>query len=382
VSNAVARDSQISSERAERQYSSTSALLSESMFLQMLCIERKRAERSRRRFALMLLDCGMRCAGPDGSVVLDRVLGSLLRSTRESDLKGWYDDGSTVGVIFTEIGVAEGKTIEKALLTKVSDALSSSLSLEEMHQIRLSFYVFPEQFENGKEVRPPKPELHPDMLGNEKSRRGPHTVKRAIDIAFSAAAVALLAPFLILIAIAIKTTSKGPVLFRQRRVGYCGKSFNFLKFRSMYANNDPSIHREYVSRMILGELHGVQDERKTTVYKIVNDPRVTPVGRFLRRTSLDELPQFLNVLSGDMSLVGPRPPLPYEIECYDIWHRRRLIDARPGITGLWQVAGRSRTTFDEMVRLDLRYARSWSLWLDFKILFQTPRAVLSGSGAY
>ena len=117
------------------------------------------------------------------------------------------------------------------------------------------------------------------------------------------------------------------------------------------------------------------------VYKLVNDPRVTPFGRFLRRSSLDELPQLINVLRGEMSLVGPRPPIPYEFREYRTWHKRRLLAVQPGITGSWQVAGRSRTTFDEMVRMDIQYATSWSLWLDLKILFRTPRAVLSGEGA-
>jgi len=121
---------------------------------------------------------------------------------------------------------------------------------------------------------------------------------------------------------------------------------------------------------------------KKGVYKITNDPRVTWIGRLLRRTSLDEIPQFWNVLKGEMSLVGPRPPIPYEIGAYDIWHRRRLLESRPGITGLWQVHGRSKTTFDEMVRLDLQYSRMWSPMLDVKILLQTPRAVFSGDGAY
>jgi lipopolysaccharide/colanic/teichoic acid biosynthesis glycosyltransferase len=117
------------------------------------------------------------------------------------------------------------------------------------------------------------------------------------------------------------------------------------------------------------------------VYKLTADPRITPIGRFLRKTSLDELPQFFNVLKGEMSLVGPRPPVSYEFESYGLWHRQRLSSVKPGITGLWQVDGRSRVTFDEMVRLDIRYARSWSLWLDLKILVQTPRAVVSGIGA-
>jgi lipopolysaccharide/colanic/teichoic acid biosynthesis glycosyltransferase len=118
------------------------------------------------------------------------------------------------------------------------------------------------------------------------------------------------------------------------------------------------------------------------VYKLTKDSRITPVGAFLRKTSMDELPQFLNVLKGEMSLVGPRPPIPYEVEAYDIWHRRRLLEAKPGITGLWQVCGRSRVNFDDMVRLDLQYARTWSLWMDIKILLRTPGAVLLGAGAH
>src|SRR5262249_10656619 len=139
--------------------------------------------------------------------------------------------------------------------------------------------------------------------------------------------------------------------------------------------------REYVRNYIAGRAEPGTTER-STVYKITNDPRVTAIGRFMRRTSLDELPQFWNVLKGDMSLVGPRPPIPYEIEAYDVRPRRRLLEARPGITGLWHVHGRSRTTFDEMVRLDLCYSRRFSLASDLRILMATPRAVISGNGAY
>jgi lipopolysaccharide/colanic/teichoic acid biosynthesis glycosyltransferase len=149
----------------------------------------------------------------------------------------------------------------------------------------------------------------------------------------------------------------------------------------MYHGTNPSQHRDYVIRMINGD-NVAQVHCGKKVYKIVSDPRVTFVGRIIRRSSLDELPQLINVLRGDMSLVGPRPPLVYEFECYQSWHRRRVLEVKPGITGLWQVNGRSRTTFDEMVRLDLQYVRTWSLWLDLKILLTTPRAVISGSGAY
>jgi lipopolysaccharide/colanic/teichoic acid biosynthesis glycosyltransferase len=150
----------------------------------------------------------------------------------------------------------------------------------------------------------------------------------------------------------------------------------------MYVNNDAAVHREYVTQLIAGKagkrpLSGSNDG----VYKLTNDARISRVGAFLRRTSLDELPQFINVLKGEMSLVGPRPPIPYEVEAYDIWHRRRLLEAKSGLTGLWQVCGRSRVKFDDMVRLDLQYARTWSPWMDLKILARTPGAVLLGEGA-
>ena len=185
------------------------------------------------------------------------------------------------------------------------------------------------------------------------------------------------------IAIAIKLTSPGPILFRQSRLGRYGRKFTFLKFRSMHSKNDPSIHQQYVKQFIAGNASVNQNaDQSRNPYKLVADPRITTVGQFLRKTSLDELPQFFNVLKGEMSLVGPRPPVPYEYECYNLWHKERLLAVKPGITGLWQVDGRSRVTFDEMVRLDIRYARSWSLWLDLKLLLRTPYAVLSTDGAH
>ena len=208
-------------------------------------------------------------------------------------------------------------------------------------------------------------------------------IKRSIDIAGSLFALILASPFLIVIAAIIKLTSKGPVLFRQERIGQHGRKFTFLKFRSMYFTNDHTIHQEYVKRLIAGTASPVEENGRTPeVFKLTNDPRITPFGRFLRKTSIDEIPQFLNVLAGSMSLVGPRPPVPYEFECYEMWHRQRLVAVKPGITGQWQVGGRSRTTFDEMVRMDLKYSSSWTVWGDIKILSQTPRAVLSGVGAY
>ena len=212
-------------------------------------------------------------------------------------------------------------------------------------------------------------------------RRRPHDpAKRALDIALSSALLAILSPLFLVIAARVKLTSSGPVFFRQERIGQMMKPFMMLKFRTMRVNTDHAIHYEFVSSFIKSG-NRVASAGKSGLFKIVNDPRVTSIGRLLRRTSLDELPQLWNVLRGDMSLVGPRPPLAYEVAQYQSWHRRRVLEAKPGVTGLWQVTGRSRTTFDEMVRLDIRYARTYSAWTDIKILLATPRAVFSGKGA-
>jgi lipopolysaccharide/colanic/teichoic acid biosynthesis glycosyltransferase len=155
----------------------------------------------------------------------------------------------------------------------------------------------------------------------------------------SAAALLLLSPVFLMVAALVKLSSKGPVLFRQERLGQFGKTFTFLKFRSMYANNDRKIHQEFMKRVIKGDHDGRAEGGSKPVYKMTNDPRITRIGSILRKTSLDELPQFINVLRGEMSLVGPRPPIAYECHEYDIWHRRRVLEVKPGITGLWQVRG-------------------------------------------
>ena len=185
-------------------------------------------------------------------------------------------------------------------------------------------------------------------------------VKRTLDVVGSVTAILFLSPLFLIVAIAVKLDSGGPIIFQQRRTGFNGKEFVIFKFRTMT----------------------VLEDGEAIIQACRGDLRATRVGKFLRRSSIDELPQLFNVLKGDMSLVGPRPPIPYELEVYHTWHRRRVLEVKPGITGLWQVNGRSRTKFDEMVRMDLRYARMWSPWLDLRILLQTPHAVLSGDGAY
>jgi lipopolysaccharide/colanic/teichoic acid biosynthesis glycosyltransferase len=207
-------------------------------------------------------------------------------------------------------------------------------------------------------------------------------IKRAIDIVGSASLLLMMAPFLLLVGGLIKLLSPGPIFFRQVRVGQMKKPFAMFKFRTMRVNADSAVHQQFVSEFIKSsKAQKINGGDEAAPFKIANDPRITPIGAILRKTSVDELPQLWNVLRGDMSLVGPRPPLPYELEQYERWHCRRVMDAKPGLTGLWQVAGRSRTTFDEMVRLDLRYAKTCSLATDLKILLATPGAVIAGKGA-
>ena len=173
------------------------------------------------------------------------------------------------------------------------------------------------------------------------------------------------------------------MFFRQERVGKGGKSFKIFKFRTMTVKNDESEHREFMKEFIRGQAKGVTDETTgNKVFKLTNDCRVTPIGKFLRKTSLDEVPQFINVLIGNMSLVGPRPPIPYEVEEYDLWHRRRVLESKPGITGYWQVEGRSITNFDGMVRMDIRYIAMQSFMLDLKVIIKTPLALFTAKGAY
>jgi exopolysaccharide biosynthesis polyprenyl glycosylphosphotransferase len=206
-------------------------------------------------------------------------------------------------------------------------------------------------------------------------------VKRASDIVISGLAVVILSPVLLLVSLLVKRSSRGPVMFRQERVGMDGRIFLCYKFRTMYADADEAVHREAYRKNILGEEEANAGDRDRPVFgKVKDDDRVTGTGRWLRRSSLDELPQLFNVLKGDMSVVGPRPPIPYEVEGYELWHRKRL-DMKPGITGLWQVSGRNRLTFDEMVRTDLYYIENWSLWLDLKIMLLTFPAVWRGDGA-
>jgi exopolysaccharide biosynthesis polyprenyl glycosylphosphotransferase len=222
--------------------------------------------------------------------------------------------------------------------------------------------------------------VYPGFASMDWPRRPIYRIaKRLLDIVVSAIVLMILAPVFAACAVAVYRSSPGPIIFRQERVGLHGQRFTFLKFRSMYHNADSALHRNYVTAFIKGEAAQQTDGDKQ-VYKLVGDPRITPAGHLLRRTSLDELPQFWSVLCGQMSLVGPRPPIPYEVEQYRPDQVVRLA-VKPGITGVWQVSGRSSTTFDEMVKLDLAYIHNQSFWFDIAIVLRTIPAVLSTRNA-
>jgi len=357
--------------------------LNEETFKRVIAIERKRTERSKSPFVLMLLEVTNQQNSEKTKRSLECIVAALLVACRDTDLVGWYKDGCIVGVMFTGLAVSDKHSILSAILNRVSETLRNELTFEQFSQISISFHLFPDDWENDKPGRPSNSALYPDLTNHDNGRKSLLIVKRAIDLVGCAALTLICLPLFLVIAIAVRLSSKGPILFRQERVGQFGQIFTFLKFRSMYVNNDHTVHREFVTKLIVEEsVGGLPSGNRQGVYKLTNDKRVTPIGKFLRRTSLDELPQLINVLRGDMSLVGPRPPIPYELAAYQVWHRRRVLEVKPGITGLWQVTGRSRVKFDEMVRLDLRYATTWTPWLDLIILLRTPVAVIRGSGAY
>jgi exopolysaccharide biosynthesis polyprenyl glycosylphosphotransferase len=303
---------------------------------------------------------------------LKRFLDCLRTKTRETDIKGWVDS-KTIGVILLDT--------HGAGLNYYVDSIKKQNSYCFLAVIKGSY---PNSiFEKITDEAKAETSLFPFGLDHVSNERPVHLFfKRCLDLFGAIIGLILFSPLMTLTAIAIKLTSPGPVIFKQFRIGSNGSRFPFYKFRSMYVNNDDHVHREYLHKLIKGNHEDINHgEGSQPLYKIKNDNRITPVGRIIRKLSLDELPQFFNVLKGEMSLVGPRPPIPYEVEKYKPWHLRRILEIKPGITGLWQVNGRSRTSFDEMVRLDLRYIRKWSVWLDIRILLKTVKAVMDAEGA-
>ncbi len=345
-------------------------ILARAAFVTQVHKEKRRSDRSRTPLSLVVVRFSSDRA-------MDRddfreILTGLSLSTRETDMICHVNDGQIALLLpYTDANAA--RSFCRLLVERI-----------QAPEMKLDAASYPDPgFDALLGEVLADSESHSDLgLHAIRGLRFGLAVKRLMDIVGSIVLLLLASPLMLAIAIAVKLSSPGPILFRQTRVGRGGVPFPFLKFRSMYVDSDDRLHREYVQKLIDGKHNEVnQGDASNPTYKMKADPRITPVGRFIRRTSIDELPQLFNVLTGQMSLVGPRPPIPYEVEKYQSWHMRRVQTMRPGITGLWQVEGRSRTTFDEMVRLDLRYIRNWSIWLDIKILFKTVAVVLRMDGA-
>ena len=332
-------------------------------------IEKRRTDRSKSPLSLVVFEVDR--VGEKMLKAVDRLLTVLQINKRETDVLG-YLGGNRIALLLVETGADGANGFIRSIEGRTGPLTYSAASVTYPNEL----------FDNLLAGRPAIGHESPLAL-HESVKRGPFSraSKRLLDVVGASVLLVMLLPLMVLTALAIRLTSPGPVIYKQTRLGRRGVPFAFFKFRSMVVNNDDRAHREYVQNLIQGKLEAVNHgDAERPLYKIKGDPRVTRVGHFIRKSSIDELPQLVNVLIGDMSLVGPRPPIPYETERYESWHLRRILEVNPGITGLWQVEGRNRVSFDEMVRLDLRYVRDWSIWLDIKILFKTVFAVLRFDG--
>ncbi len=338
-------------------------------FHEQLRLETLRAQRSKSTLSIILLTLDKETNIEP--INMTEVLGDVRKKTRDTDISGFVNP-NVICVLLPDTNEEGAKGI-CAKLVDGNSRLSITTSSYPDH-------IFESLTKNGY-VRPDAfPFELKDLTGS--TSRFKLAIKRAIDIAGAIVGIVLFMPVMLITALTIKTTSPGPVIFRQTRLGKHGAPFTFYKFRSMHVNIDDQIHREYIKNFIKGDHEKAnQGDAEQPLYKIKSDPRISTVGRFIRKTSIDELPQFFNVLKGDMSLVGPRPPIPYEVEKYQPWHLRRILDMKPGITGLWQVEGRSKTEWNDSVRLDIRYLQNWSLLFDLQILFRTVKEVLRCRGA-
>ena len=346
-------------------------LLPKSHFLEQLRREERRTDRSKvpLSIALFRLDNKKRGEFSDITVVLELLKNNI----RETDIPGYLGE-DVIGILLPATDEKGAQEFKKRIIDRHTNPPFSIITR-----------TYPDQlFHDLLTENRDQPDFYPLLLDDSKeSNQFWYVLKRGIDIIGALVGILLLSPLMLITALAIKATSPGPVIFKQSRVGKNGVPFTFYKFRSMFWNADDQIHREYITHLIQGNLEEInQGDKEKPLYKIRSDPRVTRVGRIIRKTSIDELPQLFNVLKGEMSLVGPRPPLYYEVEKYQSWHLRRILEMKPGITGLWQVYGRSATSFDDMVRFDIRYMLNWSLMLDIKILIKTVKKVLQSAGAF
>lgn len=357
-------------------------LISEEAFKTLLFVERKRTERSAKPFMLMLLDVSYIFEAYNRDLInkvamvlmLKKVTHAIVSVTRDIDIKGWHETKHTIGIIFTEISKEGNEIIDQ----KVNESLKESLPPEFVSNIKISTYWYPsESDKNGyQEI------FYSDPKVKSIKHKISSASKRSVDIVGSLVGLLIFSPVFLFASFLIKVTSRGPVFFRQERVGKGGRIFRIYKFRTMHAKNNDTKHQEFMKQFIRGQSEGTTGKGGQKIFKMADDPRITKIGKFLRKTSLDEVPQFINVLIGNMSLVGPRPPIPYEVQEYDLWHKRRVLETKPGITGYWQVEGRSTTNFDSMVRMDIRYIEMQSLLFDLKVIAKTPVALFTAKGAY
>ena len=345
-------------------------IIYDSFFLEQLRIEKLRAQRANSTLSIILLSFDNQT--DDKSIKMRKLLDIVRTKIRDTDISGFVDH-KTIGVLLPHTDEKGAKELtEKIINGNKHQQFTTPTSTYPDH-------IFESLTKNGY--------IHPDAFPFELENSTEALwfkllLKRGIDIVGSIIGMLTLMPVMLFTALAIRATSSGPVIFKQIRLGKQGKPFTFYKFRSMHVTMDDQIHRDYIRDFINGDhLKVNQGDIDEPLFKLKSDPRITRVGRFIRKTSIDELPQLFNVLKGDMSLVGPRPPLSYEAEKYRAWHLRRILEMKPGITGLWQVEGRSRAAWDDSVRLDIRYIKNWSLIFDIKILIRTVRVVLGGRGA-
>ena len=340
-------------------------------FLRELDREKRRSERSGAPLSLVLYQFDAEAAG--NSHQASELVEALHSSKRVTDILGHVGDGK-IAVLCPDTDEAGVKGFMKKIEQGTGDHLCfagvAATYPDDLFDNLARGTATPTVFQ---------PFLDTDVAGEPA---GAYPLKRALDFAGALVLLCLAAPIMLLVAAAVRLTSRGPVIFKQTRVGRGAYPFTFYKFRSMQIDGDDSVHRAFVTQLIeAGDGAAALGDGAAAAFKIRSDSRVTPIGRLIRRTSLDELPQLFNVLKGDMSLVGPRPPIPYEATKYQPWHLRRLLSVNPGMTGIWQVEGRSRVPFNEMVRMDLRYIRNCSFWLDLRILAKTLPVVLSCEGA-
>jgi lipopolysaccharide/colanic/teichoic acid biosynthesis glycosyltransferase len=352
------------------------ATLPRDLFLHDLKREMRRADRTQAPLSMVMFQISDRfwLQSPHAGELLDVLHGQ----TRETDALGHVGD-QLIAVLCPDTDAAGAQTLIQKIqgqAVHVRYTVQASTYPDDVFQQWAT--GLPERANHGSALR---------ANVQQHERQGGYWLKRPLDVLGALLALLLFAPLMAVVALAIAWTSPGPIIFKQQRVGFGGRTFNFYKFRSMVVNNNDSAHRAFAAQHILASSAApaaapdAATNAQPRVYKLKADARITRVGRFIRKTSIDELPQLFNVLKGEMSLVGPRPPLPYETAVYQSWHLRRLMTVKPGMTGVWQVEGRSSVTFNEMVRMDLRYIRQCTLRHDLTLLFKTIAVVVLCKGA-